>query len=99
MKLNIAESLKIFLHILTNKPQKTNPMAERVKVWFDPEADFLEVIFSDAPGYMRETENDAVMERVDLEGNLLGFSIMAVSQLAKSKPLIAELLAGKGNAA
>ncbi len=74
-------------------------MAERVKVWFDPEADFLEVIFSDAPGYMRETENDAVMERVDLEGNLLGFSIMAVSQLAKSKPLIAELLAGKGNAA
>jgi hypothetical protein len=48
---------------------------------------------------MRETENDAVMERVDLEGNLLGFSIMAVSQLAKSKPLIAELLAGKGNAA
>ncbi|OLP18479.1 DUF2283 domain-containing protein [Leptolyngbya sp. 'hensonii'] len=74
-------------------------MAERVKVWFDPEADFLEVIFSDAPGYMRETENDAVMERVDLEGNLLGFSIMAVSQLAKSKPLIAELLSDRGNAA
>jgi uncharacterized protein YuzE len=74
-------------------------MAERVKVWFDPEADFLEVIFSDAPGYMQETENDAVMERVDLEGNLLGFSIMAVSQLAKSKPLIAELLSRKGNAA
>ena len=74
-------------------------MAERVKVWFDPEADFLEVIFSDAPGYMRETENDAVMERVDLEGNLLGFSILAVSQLAKSKPLMAELLSGKGNAA
>jgi hypothetical protein len=37
-------------------------MPERVEVWFDPEADFLEVIFSDAPGYMRETENDAVME-------------------------------------
>jgi uncharacterized protein YuzE len=74
-------------------------MAERVKVWFDPEADFLEVIFSDAPGYMRETENDAVMERVDLEGNLLGFSILAVSQLAKSKPLIAELLSDRGNVA
>ncbi|QZZ21425.1 DUF2283 domain-containing protein [Leptothermofonsia sichuanensis E412] len=74
-------------------------MAERVKVWFDPEADFLEVTFSDAPGYMRKTENDAVMERVDLEGNLLGFSILAVSQLAKSKPLMAELLSGRGNAA
>lgn len=72
-------------------------MAERVKVWFDPEADFLEVTFSDAPGYMRETENDAVMERVDLDGDLLGFSILAVSQLAKSKPLMAELLSGKGN--
>jgi hypothetical protein len=70
-------------------------MAERIKVWFDSEADFLEVIFSDAPGYMRETENDAIMERVDLEGNLLGFSILAVSQLAKSKPLIAELLSEK----
>lgn len=74
-------------------------MAERVKVWFDPEADFLEVIFSEAPGYMRETENDAVMERVDAEGKLLGFSILAVSQLAKSKPLIAELFAEKGNVA
>jgi uncharacterized protein YuzE len=72
-------------------------MAERVKIWFDPEADFLEVIFSEAPGYMRETKNDAIMERVDVEGNLLGFSILAVSQLAKSKPLIAELLSGKEN--
>ncbi|HEY9896293.1 MAG TPA: DUF2283 domain-containing protein [Candidatus Sericytochromatia bacterium] len=74
-------------------------MAERVKVWFDPKADFLEVTFSEAPGYMRETEHDAVMERVDIEGNLLGFSILAVSQLAKSKPLIAELLSGNGNVA
>jgi len=48
---------------------------------------------------IRETENDAIMERVDVEGNLLGFSILAVSQLAKSKPLIAELLSGKGDAA
>ena len=67
-------------------------MAQRVKVWFDPEADFLEVLFSDAPGYMRETQNDAVMERVDSSGKLLGFSILAVSQLDKSKPLVAELL-------
>jgi len=27
-------------------------MAEKVKVWFDPEGDFLEVRFSDAPGSM-----------------------------------------------
>jgi len=74
-------------------------MAKRVTVWFDPEADYLEVTFSDSPGYMRETANDAVMERVDTEGNLLGFSILAVSQLAKSTPLVAELLASTEDAA
>ena len=34
-------------------------MAEKVKVWFDPEGDFLEVRFSDAPGFMRETAHNA----------------------------------------
>ncbi len=68
-------------------------MADRVTVWFDPEADFLEVTFTDAPGSMRETENDAIMERIDAQGNIIGFSILAVSQLAKSKPLTAELSA------
>ena len=40
-------------------------MANKLKVWFDPEADFLEVRFSDAAGYEKETKHDAVMERVD----------------------------------
>lgn len=66
-------------------------MAQKVKVWFDPEGDYLEVLFSDKPGFMRETKHDAVMERVDDRGNLLGFSIMRVSQLQKGNPLIAEL--------
>jgi hypothetical protein len=66
-------------------------MAQQVKVWFDAEGDFLEVRFSDKAGFMRETKNDAVMERVDEEGNLLGFSIMQVSRLARHKPLVAEL--------
>ena len=52
-------------------------MAERVTVWFDREADFLEVTFSDAPGFMRETANDAIMERIDAEGKIIGFSILA----------------------
>ena len=30
-------------------------MAQYVKVWFDREADFLEVTFADGMGYMRET--------------------------------------------
>jgi uncharacterized protein YuzE len=50
-------------------------MAQFVKIWFDPEADFLEVRFSDELGYMRETENDDLMERVNTNGQVIGFSI------------------------
>ncbi len=50
--------------------------------------DFLEVLFSKAPGYMRETGNDAVMERVDASGNLLGFSVINVSALPKNMPSV-----------
>jgi len=57
-----------------------------LKVWFDPEGDFLEVIFDQREGYFRETENDQVMEKVDPQGNVLGFSVMRVSSL-KEKPL------------
>jgi hypothetical protein len=39
-------------------------MASTVKIWYDKEGNFLEVTFSDKPGYMRETDNDAIMERV-----------------------------------
>jgi uncharacterized protein YuzE len=67
-------------------------MAQTVKVWYDREGDFLEVLFSDKPGFMRETDNDAVMERVDEEGHILGFSILQVSRIEKQKPLVAELV-------
>ena len=68
-------------------------MADSVKVWFDAEADYLEVRFSDAPGYMKETAHDAVMERVDEQGHVLGFSIMGVTRFRKEKPLEAQLSA------
>jgi uncharacterized protein YuzE len=62
-------------------------MAERkVKIWYDSEGDYLEVIFDQKPGYFRETDNDQVMEKVDEEGNILGFSVLRVSAL-KEKPL------------
>ena len=70
-----------------------NAPIRRIKVWFDQEGDYLEVRFSDDPGYMRETENDAIMERVDESGKLLGFSITNVSRLAPDRPLTAELAA------
>ena len=60
-------------------------MAERkVKIWYDPEGDYLEVMFDQKPGYFRETASDQVMEKVDEAGNLLGFSVMKVSALRKA---------------
>ena len=70
-------------------------MEQKVKVWFDAEGDFLEVQFSDAPGFMRPTAHDAVMERVDNQGHVLGFSVLGVSRFQKDRPLEAELLSGK----
>jgi uncharacterized protein YuzE len=62
-------------------------MAERrMKIWYDPEGDYLEVIFDQKPGYFRETTSDQVMEKVDEAGNVLGFSVLKVSAL-KKKPL------------
>ncbi len=59
-------------------------MAEKhVKIWYDPEGDYLEVIFDQKPGYFRETVNDQVMEKVDDAGNVLGFSVLKVSAVKK----------------
>jgi hypothetical protein len=49
-------------------------MADKVNVWFDAEAHYLEVRFSDAVGYMKETKNDALMERVDSQDHIIGFN-------------------------
>ncbi len=59
---------------------------KQVKVWYDSEGDYLEVIFDQKPGYFRETDSDQVMEKVDDQGNVLGFSVLRVSAL-KEKPL------------
>ncbi|CAN5884849.1 hypothetical protein BH23ACT11_BH23ACT11_15710 [soil metagenome] len=55
------------------------------KLWYDPDGDFMEVIFERKADYFRETDDDRVMEKVDAEGNVLGFSIIKVSSL-KGKP-------------
>ena len=54
---------------------------EKVKVWYDAKGDFLEVMFKQKEGYFRETGSDQVMEKVDMEGNVIGFSILKVSSL------------------
>jgi uncharacterized protein YuzE len=63
---------------------------EKVKVWYDAEGDFLEVMFKQEKGYFRQTKSDQVMEKIDIQGNVIGFSIIKVSSL-KTKPIEVEL--------
>jgi len=65
-------------YLLTAMAQKL------VRLWYDPEGDYLEVIFEQKEGYFRETAHDQVMEKVDTDGNVLGFSILRVSALRKA---------------
>jgi uncharacterized protein YuzE len=64
---------------------------EKVKVWYDPKGDFLEVMFKQKEGCFRETSSDQVMEKVDTDGNVIGFSILKVGTL-KEKPLDVDLV-------
>lgn len=62
-------------------------MAKKVKIWYDVEGDYLEVIFEQKAGYFKETSNDTVMKKIDVAGNIIGFSILKVSALRGKKPL------------
>ncbi len=41
---------------------------EKLKVWYDPEGDYLEVMFEKKEGYFKETASDQIMEKVDMKG-------------------------------
>ena len=56
-------------------------MGEEIRIWYDKEADYLEILFEQKKGYFRETGNDAIMQKVDEDGNIIGFSILKVSSI------------------
>ena len=58
----------------------------KLKIWYDAEGDYLEVMFDQKEGYFRETSSDQVMEKVDAEGNVIGFSVLKVSAV-RAQPL------------
>ena len=66
-------------------------MREEVRIWYDKQADYLEVLFDKKEGYFRETDNDAVMQKVDSQGNIIGFSILQVSAISQRQPLSVSL--------
>lgn len=59
-------------------------MEKEIMIWYDKEGDYLEVIFERKEGYFRETDNDAVMEKVDKDGKVIGFSILKFSTIKES---------------
>lgn len=54
-------------------------MALTMRVWYDVEGDFLEILFRDGKGFFREIGED-IFERVDSQGNLLGYAFFNVTR-------------------
>lgn len=50
-----------------------------MRLWYDREADFMEIIFEDKPGYFRELDED-LFERVDENGRLIGYAIFNMTR-------------------
>jgi hypothetical protein len=59
-----------------------------------PEWVFRGVTFEQKEGYLRETDHDWVMEKVDKDGSIIGFHMLRVSRL--TRPLDVELIATDG---
>lgn len=66
-------------------------MDKDVTVRYNREGDYLEVLFELIAEFFRETNNDTVMENVDQDGNLIGFSILNVSQTQSETPIFVTL--------
>lgn len=61
-------------------------MEKGIKIYFDREAETLEILFETAEGIFQETENDSMMKKVDGNRNVIGFSILNVSKLDVNPP-------------
>ena len=55
----------------------------QVKIWYDPEGDFLEVLWAIRSGEFVDTIDGHANVKVDDDGNILGFHIIAVSKTTK----------------
>jgi hypothetical protein len=55
-----------------------------VKVWYDYEGDFLEVLFEDAPASLEEIEDD-IFERRTPDGRVVGFAVFNFSKHDRDK--------------
>ena len=57
---------------------------ERLKIWYDPEGDFLEVNFERGPEIFQATPVPNLLVKLDAEGRIIGFSILNISDVAET---------------
>jgi uncharacterized protein YuzE len=55
-----------------------------VKVWYDQQGDYLEVIFEDTPAFMEEVDDD-IFERRTNDGRIVGFAVFNFSKHDRDK--------------
>jgi Protein of unknown function (DUF2283) len=86
VKIGATDAFVVTAYLTDKVKERKSAMARRkVRVWYDREGDYLEVMFDlETPGYFRDTQDDRVVEKVDAAGNVLGFSILRVSALRKT---------------
>ena len=68
-----------------------------IKVWYDREGDYLEVIVEDAPASLEEIADD-IFERRTPEGRVVGFAVFNFSQHDRDEltvPLTATMVAAR----
>jgi uncharacterized protein YuzE len=66
---------------------------ESLKIWYDPEGDYLEVNFARKPGTFQATPVPNMMVKLDAEGQIIGFSVLNISEVAEA-PLEIEIPLG-----
>ena len=54
-----------------------------VSIWYDPEGDFLEVVWERKSGEFVESADGRADIKLDDDGNILGFQIQALSKITK----------------
>ena len=64
---------------------------EAIRLWYDSEADFLEVVFEKGKGVAYDTEDERVEIRLDADGNVLSFHVLGLKSIPGS-PLNIELI-------
>lgn len=54
---------------------------DKLKIWYDPEGDFLEISLANKKGEYRPSPSENVIFKVDKKGEFIGFAVLNISQV------------------